>query len=144
MFNSILVVCVGNICRSPIGERILQKYCPQKIVTSAGLNAVINNPADKEAIFIAGRHELSLEGHVAKQLNRVDCVSSDLILVMENKHISAVSQICPEARGKIMLYGYWLNNTEIIDPYQKSRETFDYVYNLLERSARKWALTFDH
>ncbi len=39
MFNKILVVCVGNICRSPTGERVLQKLLPNKEVASAGIAA---------------------------------------------------------------------------------------------------------
>ncbi|PPK21650.1 protein tyrosine phosphatase, partial [Klebsiella pneumoniae] len=41
MFNSLLVVCTGNICRSPIGERYLQKLLPNKIVASAGTGALV-------------------------------------------------------------------------------------------------------
>ncbi|MFA9231998.1 MAG: protein tyrosine phosphatase, partial [Microgenomates group bacterium] len=46
MFNSILVVCVGNICRSPVGERVLQAALPNLIVSSAGVAALVGNPAD--------------------------------------------------------------------------------------------------
>ena len=41
MFNSILVVCVGNICRSPTGERLLQQLLPEKEITSAGVGALV-------------------------------------------------------------------------------------------------------
>ncbi|WP_441294782.1 arsenate reductase/protein-tyrosine-phosphatase family protein, partial [Klebsiella pneumoniae] len=46
MFNSILVLCTGNICRSPIAERILRDFFPEKEIDSAGLGALVGKPAD--------------------------------------------------------------------------------------------------
>ncbi|MFC0229297.1 arsenate reductase/protein-tyrosine-phosphatase family protein [Serratia aquatilis] len=139
MFNSILVVCVGNICRSPTGERLLRKALPNKKVDSAGLGALVGKPADATATEVASLHALSLEGHQAQQLTRAMCSEYDLILVMEKKHIDAVCRLAPEVRGKTMLYGHWLDQREIADPYRQSREAFEFVYRLLDESAQKWA-----
>ncbi|MFW8085897.1 protein tyrosine phosphatase, partial [Klebsiella pneumoniae] len=49
MFNSVLVICTGNICRSPIAERLLQKLMPKKKIASAGVGALIGNSADPSA-----------------------------------------------------------------------------------------------
>ncbi len=144
MFNSILVVCVGNICRSPTGERLLQKALPEKKISSAGLHALVGKPADVMACDIARQHSLSLAGHVAQQLNSSLCRQYDLILVMEKGHIDAVCKIAPEARGKTMLFGHWLEQLEIADPYRQSREAFDFVYNLLDESAQKWVKALSH
>ncbi|HFE7854362.1 TPA: protein tyrosine phosphatase, partial [Klebsiella pneumoniae] len=46
MFDSILVICTGNICRSPIAERILRKIFPNKKIDSAGVGAMVGYPAD--------------------------------------------------------------------------------------------------
>ena len=67
MFDSILVICTGNICRSPIGERLLRKLLPSKVVDSAGTNAMVGHSADLNACKNASLHNLSLEGHVGKQ-----------------------------------------------------------------------------
>ncbi|UMO88795.1 protein tyrosine phosphatase [Pectobacterium sp. PL64] len=139
MFNSILVVCVGNICRSPTGERLLKQALPTKRISSAGLGALVGKPADVMAIEVATEHNLSLEGHEAQQLTSALCRQYDLILVMEKGHIDGVSRIAPEVRGKTMLFGHWLNQQEIADPYRKSREAFELVYSQLELSAQKWA-----
>lgn len=56
MFNNILVVCVGNICRSPTAERLLQRYHPELKVESAGLGALVGKGADPTAISIAAEH----------------------------------------------------------------------------------------
>ncbi|BAO33067.1 TPA: protein tyrosine phosphatase [Serratia marcescens] len=139
MFDSILVVCVGNICRSPIGERLLKQKLPQKKIASAGLGALKGHSADDTAIEVASENNLSLEGHVAQQLTATLCRQYDLILVMEKKHIDAVSHIQPEVRGKTMLFGHWIGKKEIADPYRQSKEAFEHIYKLLDESAEKWA-----
>lgn len=139
MFNSILVVCVGNICRSPTGERLLKMRLPNKKISSAGLGALVDKPADATAIAIAKEHGVSLEGHKGKQLTASMCREYDLILVMEKGHIDGVCRLAPEVRGKTMLFSHWLEQREIADPYRQSREAFEYVYRLLDESALKWA-----
>ncbi|EPF7462094.1 protein tyrosine phosphatase [Serratia marcescens] len=138
MFDSILIVCVGNICRSPIGERLLKGMLPDKDVSSAGISALVGKPADEKATLIANRHNLCLDGHIARQLTADMCRKSSLILVMERKHIDAVCQVLPEARGKTMLFGHWNDKKEVVDPYRKSDEVFEIVYHLLAESAQKW------
>lgn len=139
MFNKILVVCVGNICRSPTGERLLKHYEPALTVESAGLGALVGKGADATATSVAQDHQLSLAGHSARQITGRMCREYDLILVMEKRHIAALCEIAPEMRGKVMLFGHWDGEREIPDPYRKSREAFEAVYTLLDRSARQWA-----
>ncbi|MBK5145706.1 protein tyrosine phosphatase [Budviciaceae bacterium BWR-B9] len=137
-FNSILVVCMGNICRSPIGERLLQTYLPHKIVHSAGLGAPNDAPADNTAIEIATKHGISLEGHKSKPFTIQMSRQYDLILVMEKRHIEMITKLAPEIRGKTLLFGHWFNQQEIADPYRKSKELFELVYQQLENSAKRW------
>ena len=131
MFNSILVVCTGNICRSPIGERLLRKYLPSKKIDSAGTGALVGHEADASAIEIARMHDLSLEGHKGQQFTSSLARKYDLILVMEKSHI--------EQRGKTMLFGHWIDQKEIPDPYRKSEEAFALVYQLIEQAGQLWA-----
>ncbi len=139
MFNKILVVCVGNICRSPTAERLLKNYQPGLTVESAGLGALVGREADASALEIARAHDLSLEGHCARQVTGKMCRGYDLILAMEKRHIHSLCELAPEMRGKVMLFGHWDNEREIPDPFRKSREAFEAVYDLLDLSARKWA-----
>ncbi|HHQ6574829.1 TPA: protein tyrosine phosphatase [Serratia fonticola] len=139
MFDSILVVCVGNICRSPTGERLLKGLLPNKKIASAGVGALVGKHADETASKVAEEHGLSLIEHKGQQLTSELCRKYDLILVMERKHIDSVCRIAPEVRGKVMLFGHWLNELEITDPYRQSKEAFEYVYTALESSALEWA-----
>lgn len=139
MFNKILVVCVGNICRSPTAERLLRQLKPQLIVDSAGVGALVGHEADVMASEVAIAHDVSLQNHQAQQLNRELCSQYDLILVMEKKHIESVTRIAPEARGKTMLLGQWQGQIEIPDPYKQSKEAFEFAYQLIEQSCQAWA-----
>jgi len=138
MINSVLVVCVGNICRSPTAERLLQRALPDKKIVSAGLSALKGHAADATACDVAEENGLSLAGHEAQQLTSSLCRQFDLILVMEKDHIEQVNRIDPAARGKTMLMGHWLNQREIADPFRKSREAFVAVYELLDNATQKW------
>lgn len=143
MFNKILVVCVGNICRSPSGEYLLKSLLPNKQIASAGVGALVGKPADKLACEVAEEHGINLAGHQAQQLTSALCREFDLILVMEKGHIGAVTNIAPEARGKTMLFSQWLSGgaakQDIPDPYRQSKEAFEHAYQLIEKSAIAWA-----
>lgn len=142
MFNKILVICVGNICRSPTGAQILQSYLPHKHVASAGISArksgLVGKGADDAAKLIAQEHGYSLEAHRAQQFTSDLARDYDLILVMEKKHIDAVCSIAPEARGKTLLFGQWIGQKDIPDPYGQSREAFVHVYELIQLASKAW------
>ncbi|MDK9762819.1 low molecular weight phosphotyrosine protein phosphatase [Vibrio sp. D420a] len=142
MFERILVVCVGNICRSPTGERVLQKLLPNKHVASAGIAAeksrLIGKAADKTAILVASENGVDIENHKSQQVTPQLCALYDLILVMEKGHMEALTQISPEARGKTMLFGQWIGQQDIPDPYQQSREAFEHAYKLINEAAQGW------
>ncbi|CAM8065930.1 protein-tyrosine-phosphatase [Klebsiella michiganensis] len=139
MFDTILVVCTGNICRSPIGERFLRQALPNKKIDSAGTSALVEHSADDSAVRIAEKHGISLEGHKGQQFTSKLARQYDLILVMEKCHLEQIGRSAPEVRGKTMLFGQWLNQREIPDPYRKSDEAFASVYELIEQAGLLWA-----
>ncbi|HHM1768646.1 TPA: protein tyrosine phosphatase, partial [Klebsiella pneumoniae] len=132
------VLCTGNICRSPIAERILRDFFPEKEIDSAGLGALVGKPADASAINVAEKNGISLQGHKGRQFTAEMGRRYQLILVMERMHLEQVSNIAPELRGKTMLLGHWNGNKDIPDPYKKSDEAFDSVYKLIEQSCKCW------
>lgn len=139
MFKSILVVCTGNVCRSPIGERLLRQHLPDRYIASAGIFGLEGCPADDSAQDVAWRHGISLDGHVARRLTRNLMQGSDLILVMEPEHLRFIAAMAPEIRGKSLLFGQWLEPQEIPDLYRQSREAFEYVFGLLGKASQEWA-----
>ncbi|WP_369789678.1 protein tyrosine phosphatase [Rouxiella sp. WC2420] len=139
MFNSVLIVCTGNICRSPTAERRLRQLLPDMKIDSAGVGALVDHEADQDASFTAEKHGLSLEDHKGRQFNAALARQYDLILVMEQPHIEQVTRQAIEARGKTLLLGHWLEKKEIPDPYRKSREAFEHVYQLIDKACLSWS-----
>lgn len=142
MFERILVVCVGNICRSPTVEFFLKSVFPNKHISSAGLAALVGHDMDAQARKVAEQQGLFCPKHRARQLTRELCHEADLILVMEQRHRDGVSQLCPEARGKVFLLGQSSaaanTSADIADPYQKSDAFFDTTYTQLQLACQAW------
>lgn len=139
MFDSILVVCTGNICRSPTAERLLRKKLPEKKVDSAGMRALHGAAADTLACKVALSKGISLASHQGKQFTRELARKYTLILVMEKIHLKQITEKAPEARGKTLLLTHWSNGRDIIDPYHKGIEVFEFVFQLIEQATQDWA-----
>lgn len=138
MFNNILVVCVANICRSPIGDLLLQEALPNKNVSSAGINALLGKPMHENSVKLTSALGIDCSKHTARQLTAEICRENDVILVMEKGHIDAVMNIDPTVKGKIFLLGKWLDNKEIPDPYKQSFEMYERVFELIQKSTDSW------
>lgn len=140
MFQRILVVCIGNICRSPVAEAMLRKALPNKHVSSAGLGALVGQGVEPTARELAEADGLDVASHSARQINRDILASADLVLVMSHGQRRAIGDIAPEAMGKTMTLGKWLpGDPDIPDPYRKSREAFEHVHGLLKEATQAWA-----
>jgi protein-tyrosine phosphatase len=144
MFNCILVVCAGNICRSPTAEYLLKEKLKDNIahsqvkISSAGLTALVGKSAEATATNIALTNNIDMSPHKGRQLNSKLIAEHDLILVMEQRHLSDLLGQYPEARGKTFLLGKWIDDTEIPDPYRQSHEAFDHVYQLINSACSAW------
>src|SRR5690554_1527663 len=93
MFKSILVVCVGNICRSPTGEALLKGKLEGRgiEVSSAGLGALVGKPVDATAAEVMAAAGYHLPDHQARQLTPDMLRAADLVLAMEQKHLERKS-----------------------------------------------------
>lgn len=142
MFQHILVVCTGNICRSPVGEGLLQQYLPGRCISSAGLGALVGLGVEPTARQLAEAEGLDVATHRARQLSTEMLQAAELILVMTMGQRQAVADMTPQALGKTMLFGRWLDDgkgREIPDPYNNSRQVFEHVHQLLRDAAASWA-----
>lgn len=138
MFDNILVVCVGNICRSPALELLLKARFPDKQISSAGLGALVGKPVDPEMKKQLLSDGIDPQAHVARQLNREMLNRADVVLVMEPGHRNAIADILPGAMGKTFLAGKWLGDESVGDPYRKSPEVFAICYAQLVECADSW------
>lgn len=97
IMGSILVVCTGNICRSPVGAAALRALLPetQYAVSSAGTHAAVDRPSAREAdVFVERELGVSLD-HAGRQLSKEQAESSDLIITMTAEHRAWVARVAP-------------------------------------------------
>jgi protein-tyrosine phosphatase len=139
MFNSILVVCVGNICRSPALERMLRQALPGKVIQSAGLGALVGKPINTTMANLMAAGDINVEDHAARQLDARLLRDADLVIAMEAAHISSIRARFPEASGKLMLAAQWLGGVDVADPYRKNDAFFEACYKQLQECADSWA-----
>lgn len=146
MFRNILVVCVGNICRSPTAELLLRNALTASTisVTSAGLAARVGEGMEASARRVLEDRGHSVEGFRARQLTADIVNESDLILVMEKQHVNQVLKIASHARGKVFLLGKWQSEREIQDPYRQGKAAFVHAHALIEDAVSSWAQRLGH
>lgn len=140
-FKRILVVCVGNICRSPTAEHLLREALQGSgcTVESAGLGALVGKPIDPAALEILQTGGQTPPIHAARQITPAMLAQADLILVMERRHMQDIVAGAPQVRGKTFLLGKWLGDAEIPDPFRKDRAAFLHAYDLIHQSVDAWA-----
>ena len=128
----ILIICSGNICRSPMAEGILQDILPDALrewvlVDSAGIHAADGLNAEPFAVQACKKQGIDIAVHRARSVNLEMLARSDLILAMEQGHASFVRQLIPSEMDKVHLLGEFNNSQvaeEVPDPYGGSLEEY--------------------
>jgi protein-tyrosine phosphatase len=104
---SILVVCTGNVCRSPIAEGMVRSILQTRFgdaapsVASAGTAGWVGSAADPSSIAAAAELGIDISAHRARQLRADDVRSADLVLAMASEHGVAAARSAPEAGGVV-------------------------------------------
>ena len=123
-FDSILVVCVGNICRSPIAEALLRDQYPSKHIDSAGLSALVGNPVDVNSQEVMTPYSIDMSDHVAKQIDEQLVMTADIIFTMSEGQTKWIEERWPHCRGKTFRMGHWIDK-DIADPYRHEKAAFE-------------------
>jgi protein-tyrosine phosphatase len=138
MSFSILTVCTGNICRSPLAAFELRRQLPGDFsIQSAGLAAVVGAPAEETVHRIAENRGLDLSDHVGTQLDDRMVRENDLILVMTSAHKDEIEQTYSEAMDKVFLLGHW-GAGEVPDPYGGPEALYLAVDRQIQEAVRQW------
>ncbi|CAG2141874.1 low molecular weight protein-tyrosine-phosphatase [Cupriavidus numazuensis] len=137
MIHSILVICTGNICRSPMAAGLLQRALPGYAVSSAGLAPPVGAPADPRAALLLAREGCDLAGHRARAVDNSLVNAADLVLVMDYDQRTEMARQFPHARGKIYRIGEFIQ-VDVPDPYGCSQNMFSIVLELIKLGIASW------
>ncbi|MBR9788732.1 MAG: low molecular weight phosphotyrosine protein phosphatase [Vibrionaceae bacterium] len=141
--KKILVVCMGNICRSPTGEAVLRAKANELgiavEVDSAGtIGYHTGNSPDQRAMLAGKQRGYSFRGMRARQVKSDDFEYFDMVLAADKANLADLFDICPaEHRHKITLFLSHSdsNYDEIPDPYYGGEDGFELVLDLIEEAA---------
>ncbi|HHG3020460.1 TPA: low molecular weight protein-tyrosine-phosphatase [Vibrio parahaemolyticus] len=139
----ILVVCMGNICRSPTGETVLRAKAEELGVDvdidSAGtIGYHTGNTPDSRAMAAGKQRGYSFKGMRARQVSVQDFEDFDLVLAADKANLADLLDICPaEHRHKVSLFLSHSNSSydEIPDPYYGGDDGFELVLDLIEEAS---------
>ena len=139
--TKILMVCLGNICRSPLAEGILRsKLSSHFVVDSAGTGHWhIGNPPDERSIKIAKEKGIDISNLKGRQFSKNDFSDFDYIYVMDNQNYKDVIALASHEneKEKVQLILNELfpgENVDVPDPYYGLQDGFARVYDMLDEA----------
>ena len=138
MFH-VMMVCTGNICRSPMAAGLLAHYMPADIkerveVSSAGTHALEGYKAHEHAIETMAQLGIDIDHHRARQLTRPLARSADLILTMEFNHLREIQKIQgrKQAEPRLLLdFDHQSAEVEVDDPYRNPLSAYQECVHVL-------------
>ncbi len=141
--TSVLLVCLGNICRSPTAEAVLSKKLQLNgldiHLDSAGTAGFHTGAApDKRSQAVAIERGYEFNGIQCRKVTEQDFIEFDYILAMDNENLNHLLAICPAAfQEKVKLYLSFSTSeeSEVPDPYYGGKRGFEYVLDLIEQGA---------
>jgi protein-tyrosine phosphatase len=128
----ILFVCLGNICRSPLAEGILNSISPMTYVDSAGTsNYHIGQSPDQRMQSTAKSYGIDLSKLKARQIKKSDFEKFDRIYVMDSSNYKDVVALANNDQERQKVFYTLKNNENVPDPYFGGQKGFEEVYHLL-------------
>lgn len=142
--QKILMVCLGNICRSPLAEGIMlhlitERNLPLSVDSAGTSNYHIGENPDKRTITNAKKHGIDLSSLIARQFTVSDFDAFDKIFVMDKSNLSNVLSLAKteEHKAKVDLLlnvSHPSQNLEVPDPYFGGEQGFEDVFHLVYKS----------
>lgn len=141
--RSILFVCTGNICRSPLAEGVFRHLAPDFMVfDSAGLGDWhVGDGPDRRSTAVAARHGIDISGQICRVVTQADFDRFDVILGMDSGHVQALGRMRPlDATARVGLFMEFCRGVrrDVPDPYHGGPAEFQAVYGMVRTAAEAW------
>jgi protein-tyrosine phosphatase len=136
--DNILILCIGNICRSPMAAALMQHARPSTRVVSAGLAACTGWPADPWAVKLMDEQGIDISAHRGQQVSIALLGRADLVLVMDTAQQRKLESLYPAGYGKISRLCQ-LSGQDVPDPYGEGGHAFRFALGLIEAGVAEWA-----
>ncbi len=138
----LLIVCTGNVCRSPMGEALFLHHLPgsgmKAQVLSRGLAAPVGRPPHPFALDTAQEHGVPIDpAKRAAAITLPELTAATVIFVMDSGHRQEILQRYPTASGKTFLLGQW-QSSDISDPINQPRQAFETAWQAIDAGTQSW------
>ncbi len=150
MTTKVLMVCLGNICRSPLAEGILQNKVNADLVfvDSAGTAGYhIGNQPDKRSILVAQKYGIDISAQRCRKFNVQDFTDFDRIYVMDKSNyeniIAQSEKESDQAKVELLLSTGDSNIKEVPDPYYGGADGFESVFHLINNACECIAINLN-
>lgn len=139
----VCVVCLGNICRSPLGEGVLRQAVMtsglRTRVDSAGTGSWhVGKAPDRRSIAEARRRGVDISNQRARQWTVSDFRNFDVILAMDRSNLNDLKALARSAEDAEKVKLFMPDGSDVPDPYYGDAEDFAHVYDLVEEAAQHW------
>jgi protein-tyrosine phosphatase len=141
----VLMVCLGNICRSPLAQGIMELHAPADWrIDSAGTSGWHEDERpDTRSILIAKERGIAIDHQRSRQVNEEDFETFDIIFAMDSSNYTNLIRLAPNeaAKAKVRLIlneAYPGENRQVPDPYTGGQSGFRHVYELLEEAVQSF------
>ncbi|MFC6323355.1 low molecular weight protein-tyrosine-phosphatase [Companilactobacillus baiquanensis] len=142
--KSIIFVCLGNICRSPMAEMMMREYIDAHNLTDkisvksrATEDYEMGNPMHDGAVTELKKHHVKIIQHRSQKISQLDFSQADLIIGMDHQNIIDLKNMTNVYQDKIHLALEFIDNKEIQDPWYDHK--FDRTYSQLSQAIPYWA-----
>jgi protein-tyrosine phosphatase len=145
--RSILFVCLGNICRSPLAEGVFRAVLDERgradayRIDSAGTGGWhLGSPPDPRSMAIAASHGVNISGQKARRIEASDFSRFDLILGMDQSNVEDMRALAPaDATGEIQLFLDFATGQaiDVPDPYFGGPDGFSAVYRMVREASER-------